>query len=397
MPIFAVQYLENSPELPGLPVKAVREWLRSAFARLPISLVLLGWHLPTTLFEACAEETARAGAKLYRWHPLLTNDGSFAPPSEWQTIGLNGEAVMGFRNLPEFTFMCPNRLEVREAVLSHLEEVIRSPLQGVFLDRIRFPASALNPSAALACFCEACCQAAAGDGLDLRLAQKRLQTMLSDTEGRRSFVRGLLASQNDSLHENLEAVLAFRGRSISRLLRDVSTLARGRGVEVGLDCFSPCLTRMVGQDLRVLDGMGDWIKIMTYGHVLGPAGLPYELLGLASWLGSQAGMGAGEALRFLAEATSIPLPDSSQALRREGLSSQALQKEAERARSLGVQKLLAGIELVEIEGVAELNDEQIRRDLHAFKQAGVDGYVLSWDLWHIPLDRVELVREVCTG
>ena len=37
---------------------------------------------------------------------------------------------------------------------------------------------------------------------------------------------------------------------------------------------------------------------------------------------------------------------------------------------------------------------QIEADLRALKAAGADGLSLSWDLWHMPLERLEIVREV---
>jgi hypothetical protein len=64
---------------------------------------------------------------------------------------------------------------------------------------------------------------------------------------------------------------------------------------------------------------------------------------------------------------------------------------------MGVRTLLAGIELVELAGVTSLNAEQIAADLRAFQEAGADGLALSWDLWHIPPERLELVRTVWFG
>ncbi|HXQ33295.1 MAG TPA: hypothetical protein VN843_04660, partial [Anaerolineales bacterium] len=107
MTTFAVQYLEYAPR-DATPSK-VRERLRRAFELLPISIVILGWDLPPRLEEAVAEETTRHKAALYRWHPLLASDAGFALPLEWQPINLHGEPVPGFKGLPEFTFICPNR------------------------------------------------------------------------------------------------------------------------------------------------------------------------------------------------------------------------------------------------------------------------------------------------
>ena len=94
-----------------------------------------------------------------------------------------------------------------------------------------------------------------------------------------------------------------------------------------------------------------------------------------------------EALELLSLATRLPLP-------RRGLAPEPLAAETRRGRAAGVHPLFAGIELVEIEGLAQLNQEQIEADLHAFRDAGADGLVLSWDLWHIPLERLDLVRAV---
>src|SRR5262245_46061629 len=103
MTTLAVQYLEYAP--PDATPAKVCERLRQAFDILPISTVILGWDLPHRLEEAVAKETARQKATLYRWHPLLASDAGFSLPSEWGPINLHGEHVVGFRGLPEFTFI----------------------------------------------------------------------------------------------------------------------------------------------------------------------------------------------------------------------------------------------------------------------------------------------------
>jgi hypothetical protein len=50
------------------------------------------------------------------------------------------------------------------------------------------------------------------------------------------------------------------------------------------------------------------------------------------------------------------------------------------------------VELVEIEGLCALDTTQIASDLRALRASGADGVVLSWDLWHIPLERLDLVK-----
>jgi hypothetical protein len=194
----------------------------------------------------------------------------------------------------------------------------------------------------------------------------------------------------------LVTFLDFRARSIGRLVCQAAGLIHETGRTVGLDCFSPSLTLTVGQDLGTLDGCADWIKIMSYGHTLGPAGMPFELLSLANWLIAPHGVSEPQALALLSSATDLPLPPDRERLRAHGLSSEALKLEARRARQAGVTTLLAGIELVEMEGVAQLHDSQIVADLAAFREAGADGLALSWDLQAIPLERLSLVRVAWT-
>lgn len=395
--MFAVQYLEDGPHVASLAPEQVRGRLRAAFERLPLSAVLLGWNLPERLLTACREETARHGAQLYRWHPLLSGDGTFTPRPEWRTVGLDGRPVAGFRDMSEFTFVCPNRPAVQEAALAHLQQLIRrGKYDGFFLDRIRYPSPAADPAHLLACFCDDCRRVAAEEGLDLDRAREHLVALWSTRRGVQASLQVLLdpAAPANLMPElmALRAVLDFRARSVTRFVRAATELVGGAGLAVGLDCFSPALATMVGQDLGALDACGDWIKVMSYGHVFGPAGLPFELLAFANWLTGAGGRGDGEALAWLSAATRLRLPSTGRALRERGLSSEALGGEIIRAHRVGVRRVLAGVELVEIEGVCELEATQIDADLRAFCAAGADGLALSWDLWQMPLERLELVR-----
>jgi hypothetical protein len=393
---FVIQYLEDSPRVPGLSPHAIAEKLRSAFERLPIHAVLLGWKLSDAQIDICAAECARAGAALYRWHPLLSGDGVLVPRPNWKTIGLNGAPVPGFGGMPEFTFMCPNRPAVQEATLGRVRDALADGrYQGLFLDRMRFPSPAADPERALACFCEDCQRVAAQEGLDLAALQAHITGCLA-AAGRpdhlRSFIRALLDPACEAECEALRALLAFRERTITRFVGGMAQVIREAGLHVGLDCFSPSLTRMVGQDLVALREGSAWVKIMSYAHTLGPAGLPFELLGLADWLMDRHGVPEADALRWIGEATRLPVPATRAALRDQGLPPAALCAEARRGAVVRPTVLLAGIELVEIPGIAHLDDAQIRADVAALREGQTDGLALSWDLWEMPLERLDIVR-----
>jgi hypothetical protein len=398
----AVQYLEPNPSIATLTPAQAAGRLRQASALLPLSAVLLGWDLPEALVSACAEETRRSGAELYLWHPLLTGNQALKPQTGWQTIGLNGEPVPGHAGLPEFTFLCPNRPAVREAVLDHLRRIIRrGDYQGVFLDRIRYPSPAGDPALALACFCDDCARAAAEVGIDLDRARQHIRRLIAAADRAPSFIQVLMGApaslSSDPDAAVLQAFLNFRAQSVTRIVQAAAALIHATGLQVGLDCFSPALTRMVGQDLSALAPHCRWIKIMTYGHAFGPAGIPFELAGLLDWLIRQPHVGEATALEWVGQATGLALPPSRTGLVNDGVSAEALSAEVTRGRQAGVRRLYAGLELVEMEGVTRLKRAQIAADLRALRAAGADGLVLSWDLWHIPLERLELVRDVWVG
>ena len=394
-----VQFLEDSSVLKEITPQAARECLRQACALFPVSKLLLGWNIPRTLFDAVAEEASQLSVMLYRWQPLLTGDGTIFTPLEWQVVGVNGESVPGFRGLPEFTFMCPSKPAVQEAVSRRLRDISIYPYQGVFLDRIRFPSPTGQPFLHLACFCEDCCRVAKEvDHLDLAELRKILCAFFQTAEAASFLSASLLGNYPPELPseiaEGLQCFFRFRMKSISNFVRLAAETASARGMEIGLDCFSPSLTGMVGQDLPSLSQVSDWIKVMTYAHAWGPAGLAYEFMGLTAFLCQKTGMSKADALSFLRKQSQLGLPGSIQELRTRGLPSSALALEVERGRTLGLHPLYAGLELVEIVGVCELSPGKIRRDWSAVLEAGIEGVVLSWDLWHMPLDRLRLVSDI---
>jgi hypothetical protein len=380
-PRLAAQYLESRPAQAG-PAE-VRAHLREVFARLPLEAILLGWDLPPALEEAVAAETDRAGARLFRWQPLLTGDSQIEIPPEWAVLGADGTPIPGHGGLAEFTFVCPNRPAVMDFVSERIATfAARGLFDGIFLDRIRFPSPAPDPAAHLGCFCRACARLAADVGLDLEEVRRALTAAPLD------FVRGLLGAP---CAPALEAFLDFRQRSIHRAVQTAAGQAAQAGMEVGLDCFSPALTRMVGQDLHALNETCSWIKIMAYPRVFGPAGLPFELLGLLDWL-TTCGLDPAQARTAAAEASHLALPASLDELRRLGLESDALQAEIVRGRAMGVTHLLAGVALVELPGVHTITPDQARRDLKACRAA--DGLVISWDLWLTPLEYLDTIRSI---
>jgi hypothetical protein len=390
-----IQYLEDARDIAAITPGQITARLRDAFARLPFEALIVGWPVRGALLDACAVEAGRAQAALFRWHLLLVDDGAMSPPEEWRVIGLNGQPVRGFRDLPEFTFICPNKPAVRDAVLVHLEQALaRSPYDGVFFDRMRWPSLTGPLAQNLGCFCKDCARAAAAEGLDLHAVRRDVLELVSDRTTLPNTIAALCGhSGQDSGMTLLHAFMRFRANSITRFMTSAAQLARDMGKRVAFDCFAPSLSPWVGQDLAALQPLCDWIKLMTYGHTLAPAGMPYEIARFVAGLSSVTDESEAAVLNRVQEALRLPMPSSIAALRDGGISVAGLAAEVASARALGLDPVLAGIELVDAGEITRLNDAQIAEDLAAMRAAGADGFALSWDLHHISDARLALVAQ----
>ncbi len=393
----SIQYLEDTPARAAISAPEARRHLREAFSRVDLKAVLLGWDLEPALIDACAEECQRNRAELYLWQPMLTGRRRYQPDPAWPVIALDGRPAGAQDEKIEFSFMCPNRPEVLEGALRTLAAALASgSFQGVFLDRIRLPSPSLGFDRDLGCFCAACQEAASRAGFDLSAARDELLRQLEGPEGRREAILSLLAPHQATRPGpgSLARLLDFRSASITAFIKAISDAVRGRGLKVGLDCFAPTLTRMVGQDLKALGPLADWIKVMTYARAYGHASLPFEILGLVDYVIGAGGETETSALDMIAKATGWRLPGLREVIRGGGLPASIITEELRRGRARASTRLLAGIELLEIPDVSRLDRRQISADAQAVLAAAPDGVVLSWDLWHMPAWRLELAASL---
>jgi len=264
-------------------------------------------------------------------------------------------------------------------------ELDKADWDGVLLDKIRWPSPSYEPVEHLACFCDACRQCSSDSaGLDLAAIADQILRLDSTLGGREEFLRALLGI------EPLPAIdrfLTWRAELIDVTVREAVDLARRRHLRVALDVFSPCLAPMVGQPIGALAELAEWTKAMCYTATLAPAGLPYELIGLTQWLASA---GSTDPSAFIEQAVGFPVP-TVQSMRSQGLDTRALTVEIDRLIELAGDGAAIGLDFVEIPGVCEINDLDLRERTQSVVQAGLP-LVISWDLMHVPSRRLTMAR-----
>jgi hypothetical protein len=350
------------------------------------------------------------GVQTYLWLPVLADTYGYEIREEDLVVTAEGQRGSGWigrwgllgSNAEEFLFVCPNNEEVVEKIFSRHRSLMDDlDLDGVMLDRIRYPSFVNGFETLYTCFCDHCRQrftSETGRNFD------RLRVQV------RELISSLSSWRFDSLPqwEDLEAfyqssdlqeLARFRKKSIQRVVERYSKHARSRGLSVGLDLFSPSLAAMVGQDYHSLSRCCDWIKPMSYCHAVGPAGLPLELSCLTDALGALCpDLKEVETLKFLSDTFDWDLPKSVDRLLRNGLSESILTKELavieDLSGSEGAQ-IYPGIEAVRHPGFGiDIRIDTLDRYLDSLP-SWVSGVIASWNLLYIPEENLRhLARRI---
>lgn len=381
------QFLEGGAASVNIcPDRAVA-CLRRAGDLLPLTDVCLGWNLPQPLIEAVAREAGARGYILWLWQPLLSGDGRHIP-AEDATRGRDGSPLPWPRGMAEFAFDCPTRGYGLDRALGRLDVAIdRGAWDGVFLDKIRWPSPTRDPADDLACFCQACRSMSAEAGIDLEAVAHHVEHAEATPAGR----IGLLAELLGRTDGPMASFMTWRCGRITQAVREAAarvtsrTTPGGESLRLSLDVFAPSLARAVGQDIASLAPLADFTKAMLYIGTDGPAGLPYELSGLVRWM---ARGDVPDPVVRLAEMLGYPLPEPGQALG--PLSTAAFVAELAELRRLAGEGAAAGIDAIELPGIASLGDETLAEVVQHASASGTT-LVLAWDLWSMPPPRLAIV------
>ena len=366
----------------------------------PLDILVVGWQERPELYRILTSPESRLCPEVFLWYPLLSDYPGFDPShlvvdsSFTRSRGWSGYEGTGIAE--SFKQACPNNPEAVSTSLAYLEKCITAyPFDGVFLDKIRFPSAANGLQDVFSCFCSFCVQKAAKSGLDLNEVRTALEAKIAGNvdsspvkipEGAK-WLEELVARQ-----PLLQRFIRFRADSISELIATASRRMRTIGKKVSLDVFSPILAPLVGQDFSALAPQADWIKPMIYRFGRGPSSLRTELPSLVRELGRYLGYSEAAAMSWAANQA-------------EGLQGQTVEQieeiaplsliraETGQALSLfGDTPMYLGLETVSIKALMEVTPRNVEEILEIGAEAGVQGFVLSWDLLHTPIENVRPLR-----
>jgi len=399
--MLTLQFLEPNPYIYSYDLQDVRNKLQSALDILPVTHVLIGWDIPVNFLEACKKITEQYSIKLLRWHPLFTLRDTDVIQNNF-VINAWDKPIPGFKNLPEFTFVCPNNKLIVEYLYKEIITIIENDIyDGFFLDRIRFPSPSEDPFWNLGCFCENCLQSAEVNNINIQLVKKFIKNAYNSQDDIFIYLSYLMNNVNldsDKLElQEFKKYLDYRTRIVIDGVKVISDLVHNFNLEVGLDAFSFSLTYMVGQDLSRLSQLADWTKVMSYTHAIGPAGLPYEISNLLKFLTKKYHFAEKKALELLEKIFDVQLPKTISSLIENGLSSDILYTEIKKAIKSTNKPILAGLEMVDIPHITKIDEFTLEKDILAILAAQPSGISISWDLFYIPVSRLYLLRKIMDG
>jgi hypothetical protein len=393
------------------PAAVSRARLADAIARAKelarIDAVMIWPSAAPGLTEELVRASRALGISTYLWFPILADVPGIPAQPDSLTVGCDGTRGNGRVGAWEglaggeesFLFSCPNAAGNLDSTFQIYESLLSSlDVDGVMLDRIRFPSPANGLESLFCCFCESC---RAGfykfAGLSLDLLRERAQAFVARLrEWGLSELRDVWTAPGSLWKAaGLEKLAAFRAWSVGSAVRRFSSHARTRGLAVGLDLFSPSVAPLVGQDYEALSSLCDWIKPMTYCHAVGPAGLPLEIASLWKALCAlHPGTDAAAAKDLLRRAFSWEIPEDVEKLLRQGLAAEVISSELKAIGRMSLAsrtRIYAGIEAVKMpEFGIDVTEETLKRSL---RQVGAPaaGIVASWNLLHIPEENLRLI------
>lgn len=379
-------------------IKLLESKLRLSQKEIGLKSLMIWGAISSESMDKIISACFRHEIEPHLWYPVLAD----TPVGSIE--GLEIEGLSDPENLitseeqlstgESFTFICPSKSLVSEKLVSrYLNILSRSGFRGVFLDRIRFPGPTNGFGGFFSCFCNRCSELA-GAGVT--------ETARENFDALFSVLRNVKTS-NDllvALEEGMESLLSFydkREEIVESVVSEYASAARSSRMSVGLDLFAPSFSPLVSQNYSTLSYHADWLKPMLYCKTFGPAGLPAELLSLASIVQTMTpsldrrlvleglccflGIDGGEPITRI-DQEGLPLGNFSRQI--DMILAKDLSPETD---------IYPGFEAVDFPPVYSINHEHLASYLHDCMTHETGGFVLSWDICKMRDETIEFVGD----
>ena len=336
-------------------------------SRIPVSQVIIGFQINAAAYRQVGAHLHQAGIRMILWLPVFSAVTEIMETDE--SLDIFGRKII----TPEqqvkdgFVFVCPSSPHNIQNIKDIYEKYYSDcGFDGVFLDRIRTQSFTAGVSGVLSCGCHRCREAFLKRGVDISQVAERYEKSGDSFFDMNAWPMSGTFELKDRLAQKF---FTAKEEIIAEAVSDLCRYFKERGLTVGLDLFSPLVSRFVGQNYDLITKDADFIKPMLYRKTEAPAGPGYEY--------------------------ALFKKHAPNARTREEV---PMDLEFLNAQLTVMQQLpcekYPGIEINYYKGGAETSPAYIEESLSAIKDHGYEGAVLCWNIMEAPEAHIEAVSKL---
>lgn len=254
---------------------AITAKLEKCLNRIDASKVIYGWSANREVNETIVHYLDKKGIEKYLWLPVF---GEIHTPETADAFvdvtGCGNHAIDDVCEGESFDFVCQSSAKnLAHAIQVYHDLTDGLPVDGVFLDRIRYASAANSVKDLYGCWCSRCKERYLAAGVSEEAIRP-----FSEHAGITPFIPSAMEGGVYRYADpNIDALMRVKRQTISEAVATLCTHFRQAGKKVGIDTFAGGVADFVGQDLATLGSMVDFIKPMVYLRTHAPAGVPYEV------------------------------------------------------------------------------------------------------------------------
>lgn len=340
----------------AMDAKSVIAALEGFQKKLAFSDVIFGWTLEPEFNRQVVTALKGMGVRSYLWLPVFAEVLWPHKSRPFRFLHHSADASIQLCEGEDFCFVCPSaEANIQLAIETFDSMTDGVQVDGVFVDRMRYPAAGNSTEALLGCWCPECAQQFHQAGI------REEELALPDAFVPESLEGTIYHYQNPSV----ERLFQIKRSMILSAFKTLADAFHQRELTVGLDSFAPCVADYVGQDVQKMAAVSDFIKPMMYRRTNAPAGLPFELGALENTCGPR----TRKAIDLLWDSDSSH-PDANSP------AGFVAQMKAIQSKAL----IAPGIEINPIAPICDADLAYVEESLKLAGQAGCEKVVLSWDV-----------------
>lgn len=358
--------MEKIIQLWGSPPRNLNSFIKKKIIngiRLAIAVqakaVIVGQTCDYDFQRLLVDMAHNSGIRVFLWAPLFSEFRGLKAPYPY--IDANYKMLQR-KIIDEFYFCCPSNSANIEKFFIQQDETMNSvPFDGVFLDRMRYPSLSQGGLQILGCFCNTCTKIYKKHFLDLDYIRHLLLYPKGENPLALSkFIDGAYVCADDEIN----AFLSLRAKIITEAVRKIQNHYEMIQKTVALDLFPPQWAYLVGQNIRDLLPIGEFVKPMIYNSTTAPAGIQYERDAYSRTVGP------------------LTIPDSlvGGETHDERLINEISSFEQVRERYFPKKDIFWGVDVCKIKHIVNATQQSIRDTKEKVKSAGGHQICLSWNV-----------------